>query len=151
MLELKLQLASDSSGAPPEPPAWVTELLSSGVLIAAPKFSKFVHGTAMLYRGDNPFDGNPPVRELPYWWSSEVRPMWDIMGESKRAVGKAMTKGHKGAKGDQNGNGSAGGKANGNRAFAEKIQPGPLATPAEWHIALRRFFESIVTCGNKDL
>lgn len=151
VLELKLQLASDGSGVPPEPPAWVTELLSSGVLIASPKFSKFVHGTAMLYRGDNPFDGNPPVRELPYWWSSEVRPMWDIMGESKSAVGKAMTKGHKGAKGDQNGNGSAGGKANGNRVFAEKIQPGPLATPAEWHIALRRFFESIVTCGNKDL
>ena len=30
-----------------------------------PKFSKFVHGTATLYQGQMPIDGNASVRELP--------------------------------------------------------------------------------------
>ena len=63
---LKLQLPSDNSGVPPQPPAWVSELLASGCLIGCPKFSKFVHGTATLYQGQKPIDGNVPVRELPY-------------------------------------------------------------------------------------
>lgn len=62
---LKLQLPSDNSGVPPQPPAWVSELLASGCLIGCPKFSKFVHGTATLYQGQTPIDGNASVRELP--------------------------------------------------------------------------------------
>lgn len=50
VLELKLQLETEQSGLPPQPPAWVGELLASGCLIDAPKFSKFVHGTAMFYQ-----------------------------------------------------------------------------------------------------
>lgn len=63
VLEVKLQLASGTTE-----PEWVTELLRSGYLREMPKFSKFVHGTAMLNRAR--------VRELPYWWSPEIMPSW---------------------------------------------------------------------------
>lgn len=63
VLEVKLQLASGA-----EQPEWVTELLHSGYLREVPKFSKFVHGTAVLHR--------PTMAELPYWWSKEMMPLW---------------------------------------------------------------------------
>ena len=63
VLEVKLQLASGAAM-----PSWVDELLRSGCLRDVPKFSKFVHGTAML-RGS-------VCRELPYWWSAEMQPLW---------------------------------------------------------------------------
>ena len=53
----------------------------------APKFSKFVHGTASLYQNANLVDGHPPVRELPYWWSADVRPMWDDLSKSGKEGG----------------------------------------------------------------
>mmetsp|Transcript_45708 Transcript_45708/g.151553 ORF Transcript_45708/g.151553 Transcript_45708/m.151553 type:complete len:113 (+) Transcript_45708:1535-1873(+) len=49
-------------------PEWVSDLLNSGCLREMPKFSKFVHGTAMLKRDQ--------VRELPYWWSAQFMPLW---------------------------------------------------------------------------
>lgn len=40
-------------------PEWVDELIGSGLLTEVHKFSKFLHGTAVLYPGE--------VREVPYW------------------------------------------------------------------------------------
>ena len=133
VLELKLQLVSSASGEPPEPPAWVSELLASGCLIGAPKFSKFVHGTARLYQRCNdgiggkggkgmPCDGNPPVREFPYWWGPDVRPMWDgdSMGGQTSRLGGGKKQGH----------------ANGQATAVTRENP------------LRRFFEGLVTCGD---
>ncbi|EOD08811.1 hypothetical protein EMIHUDRAFT_438229 [Emiliania huxleyi CCMP1516] len=63
VLEVKLQLISGTAM-----PEWVSDLLNSGCLREMPKFSKFVHGTAMLKRDQ--------VRELPYWWSAQFMPLW---------------------------------------------------------------------------
>jgi len=65
VLEVKLQLASGTAQ-----PEWVTELLKSGYLREMPKFSKFVHGTAFLHRHSG------RVKELPYWWSKDMMPLW---------------------------------------------------------------------------
>lgn len=54
VLEIKLQLQDEG-----QTPAWVSELLSSGKLLEVHKFSKFIHGSAVLLPED--------VRDFPYW------------------------------------------------------------------------------------
>lgn len=43
-----------------EPPEWVQELLDSGIAVEVPKFSKFLHGSALLF-GDR-------VQNSPFWF-----------------------------------------------------------------------------------
>ena len=45
------------------PPAWVDDLMNSDLLIRVDKFSKYGHGTAVLY--------NDLVEVLPYWLDGE--------------------------------------------------------------------------------
>lgn len=54
VLEVKLQTQSGQ-----EPPAWVRELISSHLVEAVPKFSKFIHGTATLFP--------TRINLLPFW------------------------------------------------------------------------------------
>lgn len=54
VLEVKLQTQSGQ-----EPPAWVRELISSHLVEAVPKFSKFIHGTATLFPSR--------IHLLPFW------------------------------------------------------------------------------------
>lgn len=54
VLEVKLQLEDDNST-----PEWVTDVLASGKLLQVHKFSKFIHGGAVLMPDD--------VRAVPYW------------------------------------------------------------------------------------
>jgi SPX domain protein involved in polyphosphate accumulation len=54
VLEVKLQLQDES-----KTPGWVTEMLESGRLLEVHKFSKFIHGGAVLMPDD--------VRSVPYW------------------------------------------------------------------------------------
>jgi SPX domain protein involved in polyphosphate accumulation len=56
ILEIKLNLPSGS-----QPPAWIDELISSGLVEEAPKFSKFVHASAVLFERR--------VHLLPFWVS----------------------------------------------------------------------------------
>uniref|UniRef100_A0A7S3UB82 SPX domain-containing protein n=1 Tax=Picocystis salinarum TaxID=88271 RepID=A0A7S3UB82_9CHLO len=51
ILEIKLQTE--------ERPEWIEDLLATGMLVEAPKFSKFQHAIAMLHSKD--------VEQLPYW------------------------------------------------------------------------------------
>eukprot|EP00978_Attheya_sp_CCMP212_P008814 scaffold20745_cov39-Attheya_sp.AAC.1 len=55
VLEIKLELGGDSC----TPPKWVTDLQSSGLIYEVHKFSKFVHGCAVIMPED--------VRSVPYW------------------------------------------------------------------------------------
>jgi uncharacterized membrane protein YidH (DUF202 family) len=55
VLEIKLQLTGGSM----TPPSWVTELQNSGLLYECHKYSKYVHGCAVLLSED--------VRSVPYW------------------------------------------------------------------------------------
>jgi len=55
VLEIKLELKGENS----TPPLWVTELQKSGMLYEVHKFSKFIHGCAILLPED--------VRAVPYW------------------------------------------------------------------------------------
>lgn len=54
VLEIKLQLEDES-----KTPSWVTDLINSGKLLEVHKFSKFIHGCAVLMPDD--------VRAVPYW------------------------------------------------------------------------------------
>jgi len=54
VLEVKLQLQDES-----EIPSWVSNLINSGMLIQVHKFSKFIHGCAVLL--------NDEVQSVPYW------------------------------------------------------------------------------------
>lgn len=54
VLEIKLQLEDES-----KTPLWVSELLRSGKLLEVHKYSKFIHGCAVLL-GDE-------VQDVPYW------------------------------------------------------------------------------------
>ncbi len=54
VLEVKLQTQTGQ-----EPPAWVRELISSHLVEAVPKFSKFIHGTATLFP--------TRIHLLPFW------------------------------------------------------------------------------------
>ncbi|KAL4433860.1 hypothetical protein ABPG75_000301 [Micractinium tetrahymenae] len=51
VVEIKLQEA---------PPAWVTDLLGTGMLLPVPKFSKFLHGAALLFQHR--------CLNVPYWF-----------------------------------------------------------------------------------
>lgn len=55
VLEIKLEMKGDSM----TPPKWVTDLQNSGMLYECHKYSKFVHGCAVLLPED--------VRSVPYW------------------------------------------------------------------------------------
>ena len=55
VLEIKLELKGENA----TPPKWVTDLQTSGMLYEVHKFSKFVHGCAVLLPQD--------VRSVPYW------------------------------------------------------------------------------------
>lgn len=55
VLEVKLELSNEDA----EPPVWVKELQSSGMLYEVHKFSKFLHGCATLLPEN--------VRSVPYW------------------------------------------------------------------------------------
>lgn len=55
VLEIKLEMG----GGNLEPPQWVTDLQNSGMLYECHKYSKFVHGCAVLLPED--------VRAVPYW------------------------------------------------------------------------------------
>ena len=54
VLEVKLQTQAGQ-----EPPVWVRELISSHLVEAVPKFSKFIHGTATLFP--------TRIHLLPFW------------------------------------------------------------------------------------
>ncbi|KAI0539993.1 vacuolar transporter chaperone 4 [Xylaria digitata] len=54
VLEVKLQTQHGQ-----EPPEWVRQLISSHLVEAVPKFSKFIHGTASLFPDR--------IKLLPYW------------------------------------------------------------------------------------
>ena len=54
ILEVKLQTQAGQ-----EPPSWVKELVSSHLVEAVPKFSKFIHGTATLFPDK--------INLLPFW------------------------------------------------------------------------------------
>ena len=54
VLEVKLQTQAGQ-----EPPAWIRELVSSHLVEAVPKFSKFIHGTATLFP--------TRIHLLPFW------------------------------------------------------------------------------------
>ena len=54
VLEVKLLLEDDG-----KTPEWVEDLIGSGMLIEVHKFSKFIHGCAVLFRDD--------VRYAPFW------------------------------------------------------------------------------------
>jgi len=55
VLEIKLELKGENTS----PPSWVTELQNSGMLYEVHKFSKFVHGCAIMLPED--------ARAVPYW------------------------------------------------------------------------------------
>lgn len=55
VLEVKLELKGESAA----PPKWVTDLQNSGLLYEVHKFSKFIHGCAVMLPED--------VRAVPYW------------------------------------------------------------------------------------
>jgi uncharacterized membrane protein YidH (DUF202 family) len=55
VLEVKLELKGENM----TPPKWVTDLQNSGMLYEVHKFSKFIHGCAVLLPED--------VRSVPYW------------------------------------------------------------------------------------
>lgn len=62
VLEVKLSLSEGETA-----PAWVTELIESGMLTEVHKFSKFIHGTCTLFPD--------MVQAVPYWVDDEsVRP-----------------------------------------------------------------------------
>lgn len=54
VLEVKLQTQAGQ-----DPPEWVRELISSHIVEAVPKFSKFIHGTATLF--------STRINLLPFW------------------------------------------------------------------------------------
>ena len=54
VLEIKLEIAEGNST-----PAWVKDMLSSGMVCEVHKFSKFIHGCAVLMQED--------VQAVPYW------------------------------------------------------------------------------------
>lgn len=54
VLEIKLQLLDEA-----DTPSWVSDLISSGMLMEVHKFSKFIHGCAVLLHEE--------VSDVPYW------------------------------------------------------------------------------------
>lgn len=67
VLEIKLQLEDES-----KTPQWVSDLINSGMLLEVHKFSKFIHGCAVLMPDD--------VRAVPYWIDDAT--LADSIGQS---------------------------------------------------------------------
>lgn len=78
ILEIKLQ---DKDGAP----AWVQELIASSMLVEAPRFSKFIHGMALLEYGK--------VEQVPAWFvereggglllPASIEELWEMTAERR--------------------------------------------------------------------
>lgn len=73
VVEIKLQAS---------PPQWVRDLVNSGMLLMVPKFSKFLHGTAVLYQ--------QITENVPYWFLPDPRDnelltpaTWDEMADTE--------------------------------------------------------------------
>jgi uncharacterized membrane protein YidH (DUF202 family) len=73
VVEIKLQAS---------PPQWVRDLVNSGMLLVVPKFSKFLHGTAVLYQ--------QTTENVPYWFLPDPRDeelltpaTWDEMADKE--------------------------------------------------------------------
>lgn len=73
-------MLQDKDGAP----GWVQELLRSSVLVEAPRFSKFIHGMALLQYSK--------VQEAPSWFLSKegdmpmpasIEEMWETTAEKR--------------------------------------------------------------------
>ena len=62
VLEIKLEMGGGSM----IPPSWVTELQNSGMLYECHKYSKFVHGCAVMLSDD--------IRFVPYWYDATCVP-----------------------------------------------------------------------------
>jgi SPX domain-containing protein involved in vacuolar polyphosphate accumulation len=80
VLEIKLEL-KDANAAPPK---WVTDLQNSGLLYEVHKFSKFIHGCAVMMPED--------VRAVPYWVDdASLRPSILASGGGRILVRSDMT------------------------------------------------------------
>lgn len=78
VVEIKLQA---------KPPQWVKDLISTGMLLVVPKFSKFLHGTASLYQDY--------TENVPYWFlpdpenKDHLTPAtWEEMADKEDAFAK---------------------------------------------------------------
>lgn len=78
VVEIKLQA---------KPPQWVKDLISTGMLLVVPKFSKFLHGSACLYQGS--------TENVPYWFlpdpenKDHLTPAtWEEMADKEDAFAK---------------------------------------------------------------
>jgi SPX domain protein involved in polyphosphate accumulation/uncharacterized membrane protein YidH (DUF202 family) len=81
VLEVKLALKDGE-----DPPAWVQALIDSGSLCEVHKFSKFLHGCAILME--------PQVREVPYWVDDDS--IQTSLERSRVAAGAEGTLGRRG-------------------------------------------------------
>lgn len=80
VLEIKLELKGENA----VPPKWVTDLQNSGLLYEVHKFSKFIHGCAVLLPED--------VRAVPYWVDdASLRPSILASGGGRILVKSDMT------------------------------------------------------------
>jgi len=61
---LEIRMRHEPGGEAPPPPAWVADLVSTGLLTHVHKFCKFMHGCAALLPED--------VQTLPYWIDDET-------------------------------------------------------------------------------
>ena len=78
MLEIKLALDPGQ-----DPPQWVDDLISSGCLTEVHKFSKFMHGCAVLF---------PDVaQEVPYW-VDDVSLRQSLQNSASRETGAAVAR-----------------------------------------------------------
>ena len=141
VLELKLQLSTGTVA-----PDWVTALLTSGYLREVPKFSKFVHGTAIL----NQQRGRRPVTELPYWWAPALKPLWAGAAAEAKPLPAHMLAEAEDVMTDGIGTFPPWSRSRARREsgiFAERLPP---AHAFDWDDGLRKLHElwlSIITCS----
>ncbi len=142
VLEVKLMIEQGATL-----PEWVVALLDSGLLREVPKFSKFVHGTALLNLDS--------MAMLPYWWAPEYLQLW-ADADQLRPLAKPKRKlerrnGEKRA--------AAAGVASPPPAVlkeAEGVAKARVASTSaaaelarhDWQRALLKGFEWLVTCGS---
>ena len=131
ILEVKLQLATGT-----ETPEWVQQLLRLGCACEAPKFSKFVHGTAVLNH-EEPLDGRPRVTDLPYWWTPPFQPLWrDDIGVRALAWNESSA--------------LAANSADSGRGLRGEGRVEVWKTPPQWQALVQRAVRYIATCGKDD-
>ena len=81
VLEIKLELKGENM----TPPKWVTALQNSGMLYEVHKFSKFIHGCAVIHPED--------VISVPYWVDDvSLRKSIIVSGGARILVNKEMNK-----------------------------------------------------------